>query len=159
MVFTCTFTQVTCDRYGVAGDRCGVTRVTPYPCKTWSTGRMWVMQNLLFLVSQYSCKGLPLSKVVLDMGKGNPSGTWVGVLRVWVRVQVFVPITIPIPIPTRRVYFIFIFHFYLFVYLVTSYHCDIVTISALPNTTTTTTTAPTIIRHKYEPQGGRKRNM
>ena len=53
---------------------------------------------------------------------------------------------------------LFYFHFSLFVYLVTSYLCDIVTITALPNTTTTTATATTIIRHKYEPQGGRTRN-
>ena len=100
-------------------------------------------------------------RVVLDMGKGNPSGMRVGVLRVRVRVQVFVPITIPlpisvIPIPTQQVY---LFSFFIFIYLVTSYHCDIVTITALPNTTMTTATATTIIRHKYEPLGGRTRNM
>ena len=114
---------------------------------------------LNYLIYAYNA----LKQLVLDMGKGNPAGTRVGVLRVRVRIQVFVPTTIPIPVsvipvPTWRVYFISVFHFYLFVYLVTSYHCDIVTITALPNTTTTTATTTTIIRHKYEPQGGRTRN-
>ena len=81
--------------------------------------------------------------LVLDMGKGYPAGTRVGVLRVRVRIQVFVPITIPlplsvIPVPSRRVchlnimcvfYFIFIFHFHLFVYLFPSNRRDIVTIT------------------------------